>query len=692
MKKLMVAAWMGMVGTAVVHADVRFNGLYHNNTNLNAEAELVPDPSLGGAAFVNVQYGATNAAIYFLTDDPPVNSGETAVCDVVAFDNANRSHPARHVSTVVLTPTNRFHGTPVADPVTVQVWRATYLPPAGFTGTVYYAPRIAAQAGGPDGPITDTQYLLRSIGANSGFQWGSNDFYWATNAQAIGASTFGLDYTFAWTSSVPYNYDGIYFNNPAAGLPQAEAVPGLPGATFLQWNYATNAPSYVHVLARPGQLYGLSVRFVFGGGPSEMVRAAQFLTNVVVDAGTPFHGAPAAGAITLAVWRCAFWPPAGWSNTVFYAPQAFTARDGAMWLVANLAGVGAGRTATNDWPVHPQYLYESGPFGRDWSFAPTAAIQRASLGRDALYHNNTNLNPNAETVPGIGSLFLDPRYGETATVFRLLTPHPLNLVPDEGLEILLRTSWTTNGVDYATEYTPFTFENNVLLDSGTPFHGYPVSGSVTLDLWRCVWPMPQDGGQPITNAVTIFYAPLLRTTVGSGAYQTDYAWLLSRITAGGPGYGTNAFPAQPQLYGADPVGQDYTYVNLFNPADPDGDQLPNDWEQTWFGGITNGTASADDDGDRQSNLEEYIALTSPQDDLEFFDVVNAAVSGGVSRLDLVPAHTSRVYGVFARTNLVGAGTWTPVTGATPGNGGVLSLSVTNAAGTPVYFRAGVRLP
>lgn len=46
-------------------------------------------------------------------------------------------------------------------------------------------------------------------------------------------------------------------------------------------------------------------------------------------------------------------------------------------------------------------------------------------------------------------------------------------------------------------------------------------------------------------------------------------------------------------------------------ADRDHDEMPDFWEQLYFGNPTNGSASADPDGDRHSNLAEYRAGTSP---------------------------------------------------------------------------------
>lgn len=46
-------------------------------------------------------------------------------------------------------------------------------------------------------------------------------------------------------------------------------------------------------------------------------------------------------------------------------------------------------------------------------------------------------------------------------------------------------------------------------------------------------------------------------------------------------------------------------------VDSDGDGLPDFWEEQYFGGATNGVASADGDGDGDSNLQEYNGQSDP---------------------------------------------------------------------------------
>lgn len=693
MRKLTGAILSGICLTSAALADVHFVGLYHNNTNLAAQTESIP--SFPTNRFLEVDYAATNVAIYFLTESPAGDGGESVQARVRLFSNTTEEQDAFFVANVVLSETNQFHDTPTNGTVTLDLWRVDWKPAHGFSGSVFYAPQIITRNGGGD--ITDQQYLIRELGGNSGAQWGINDFFWRTNAQAIGDNPFGLDYAFSWTNVIPLNYDYIYFNNTAAGAPETEEVPGLGGVKFLDYHYETNEPSYVYVTAPQGGLSSMQARLFFGGpgGPAEMIRSGSFYTNVVITPTNQFHGLPLSGSVTLDVWRAAFYPPSGWADTVFYAPQVTTPKDGSMWLVENLNGIGSGTTATNNLPVDPQFLYSDGPFGRDYSFSPTQAITRTSLNRDYLYHNNADFDAQVETIPALGALnFLEANYVSTTTTFYVMTDSPMNLVPGENVVLEMRTSYTLDGTNYVTEFTPMSFVQNISLASGSPFHGLPTAGSKQLDLWKADWRQPTNNlGQPVTNTFTVYYAPLLKTTAGSGNFQTDYTYLLKNINAGGPGYGTNNYLTSAQLFGTDNFGQDYSYVNQYDLSlvDSDGDGISDIWEQANFGSLTNG-AAGDVDTDGSSNLDEFIADTQPTNAASFFGAIPALVQGsGIMTLQVNPSSTGRVYDVYFKTNLMDAGAWIPVGLAIPGNGGSLSLVVTNDI--PVKFnRTGVARP
>ena len=126
-----------------------------------------------------------------------------------------------------------------------------------------------------------------------------------------------------------------------------------------------------------------------------------------------------------------------------------------------------------------------------------------------------------------------------------------------------------------------------------------------------------------------------------------------------------------------------------NPNDEDEDDLPNDWENQYFGGTTNANAGADDDGDGQSNLDEYIAGTVPvlpSGSTNFFRGNSfSATAGSVSYLSV----TGRSYRLWANTNLV-YGSWEPVGGPQEGTGSEQSLS-DGSGTTSTAYRISVQL-
>ncbi|MEO8427310.1 MAG: hypothetical protein ABI651_09390, partial [Verrucomicrobiota bacterium] len=65
--------------------------------------------------------------------------------------------------------------------------------------------------------------------------------------------------------------------------------------------------------------------------------------------------------------------------------------------------------------------------------------------------------------------------------------------------------------------------------------------------------------------------------------------------------------------------------------DSDGDGLPDDWENFYFGSLING-ATNDLDGDGASNLAEYQARTSPTVSTNLFRVLSVERQGNVAEL------------------------------------------------------------
>jgi hypothetical protein len=79
-------------------------------------------------------------------------------------------------------------------------------------------------------------------------------------------------------------------------------------------------------------------------------------------------------------------------------------------------------------------------------------------------------------------------------------------------------------------------------------------------------------------------------------------------------------------------------------GDWDGDGLPNDWEQEFFGGETHAVAGADSDGDGYDNLAEFIAGSDPANAASVFSAsLNPDPSGFIVTWHAVTGRTYRVW-------------------------------------------------
>ena len=147
------------------------------------------------------------------------------------------------------------------------------------------------------------------------------------------------------------------------------------------------------------------------------------------------------------------------------------------------------------------------------------------------------------------------------------------------------------------------------------------------------------------------------------------------------------------FYAADNDGVDTEQITITvtsTPVDIDGDLLPNDWENQYFGGATNATATADDDGDGYLNVEEFVAQTIPvlpNGATSYFRNVSIAASG---RSVGYPSVTGRQYRLWGSTNLIPGIDWTQVAGPQVGNGSAQSLQEGSGT-TSSVFRLTVEL-
>jgi len=133
---------------------------------------------------------------------------------------------------------------------------------------------------------------------------------------------------------------------------------------------------------------------------------------------------------------------------------------------------------------------------------------------------------------------------------------------------------------------------------------------------------------------------------------------------------------------------------FFSGQDSDGDAIPDYWEiDNGLSVTVSNSPSANADGDWMTDIEEYIADTSPTNGASIFPkitVTNAPV--GTMSLVVNPSSTGRVYHVSWTTNLMEAPQlWTLYPPEIVGTGAALMFTVTNDVPDRSY-RTGVRLP
>ena len=128
--------------------------------------------------------------------------------------------------------------------------------------------------------------------------------------------------------------------------------------------------------------------------------------------------------------------------------------------------------------------------------------------------------------------------------------------------------------------------------------------------------------------------------------------------------------------------------------DTDGDGMP-DWWETMYGlnpTISNASGS-NADGDRMTDLDEYIADTNPTNDLSYFPRMTALDrSIGTMSIIVNPTSTGRLYRTLWTTNLLALPlSWNPYGESRTGNNTGIIFVLTNDAPNR-YYRTGVRLP
>ena len=245
---------------------------------------------------------------------------------------------------------------------------------------------------------------------------------------------------------------------------------------------------------------------------------------------------------------------------------------------------------------------------------------------------------------------------------------------------------------------------------GTAVNGYAVginlSGTSDLvSLWRVtagaagatVLASALDWNAAATNAIEV-----TRTAAGEWELKTStngtYSGMVSAGTAVDTTYmGTTYFGLYYKCTStrAGQVWLDDVLIHqgeLSGVTDTDGDGMSDDYENTYFGGATNGLAGADDDDDGVSNFSEYIAGTHPLTNASVLAVASMTPqTGAVTNLVFRwPSVTGRVYSIRCATNAGGV--------YTQNVGGIAANAPTNtytnaapaAAGT-YFYGIGVQL-
>jgi hypothetical protein len=308
---------------------------------------------------------------------------------------------------------------------------------------------------------------------------------------------------------------------------------------------------------------------------------------------------------------------------------------------------------------------------------------------DWAYHNNGNLDAEAEQTPGGYGMFRQVNYATTTTTFYVLANYPtVANRADESGEVAIRTTWNTpNTALWNDQYNLMTWVANVVVEDTNQFHGTPLAGAKTLDLWKYDFKQPVDGGNvPYTNQIVVYYSPYVRSLLNG--VETAVRWMVSK-----DGEITNNWLSNPQILGTQFANIDHSYTNNRPAAeDSDGDGMPDWWEAIYMVSLTN-EAAGDFDSDGASNFDEWIADTTPNGlpaGLGAIPAMPLSV-GGVVQLQINASSTARIYQVLLTTNLMGDASWQPLTTMVTGNSSTIYLLATNSL-QQGFYRTGVKLP
>jgi uncharacterized repeat protein (TIGR01451 family) len=123
-----------------------------------------------------------------------------------------------------------------------------------------------------------------------------------------------------------------------------------------------------------------------------------------------------------------------------------------------------------------------------------------------------------------------------------------------------------------------------------------------------------------------------------------------------------------------------------NPADSDGDTIPDWWEQLYFGNVFNAQANFDSDADGVTDLAEWLADTDPTDRDSYFTILAIGVDAGVTAIRFQSSPIRRYRAQF--TPQLGAA----FTAFAVFNGSGLLTTITHTNSTGGFYRVEAELP